>query len=57
MGKMDTKTDKIVFITGDVMGQETKDFFKTAGITYLTKPLDTNQLLTEINRILESDTP
>jgi len=41
-----------VFITGDVMGEETRDFIRKAGIQYLTKPFDAEQLRGLVNDIV-----
>ncbi len=43
---------RVIFITGDVMSADTMVFIKSAGISYLTKPFDTEQLKKEINHIL-----
>jgi len=43
---------RVVFITGDVMGANTSDFFSKSKACYITKPFDTQQLKKEINRIL-----
>jgi PAS domain S-box-containing protein len=43
---------KVVFITGDVMGQETMDFLSRTTAPYIPKPFDTEQLKKDIDRIL-----
>jgi CheY-like chemotaxis protein len=47
---------KVIVITGDVMGEETKVFISRTGVAYLTKPLETAKLLSEIERILGGET-
>lgn len=42
--------NKIVFITGDVMGTETIAFFSRTGAHYISKPFDIDQLLKEVRR-------
>ena len=41
-------TQKIIFITGDVLGTDTMDFFSRTGASYITKPFDIEQLKKEI---------
>ncbi|MFC1953282.1 ATP-binding protein, partial [Chloroflexota bacterium] len=43
---------KIVFITGDVMGQDTESFLLKVNAPYIVKPFDTEQILNGIDRIL-----
>lgn len=38
-------TDRILFITGDVLGDETQHFFKITGCRYLEKPFEIDDLL------------
>jgi PAS domain S-box-containing protein len=45
-------TQRIVFITGDVLGTETKDFFSRTNAPYITKPFNIEQLKEEIKRRL-----
>ncbi len=44
--------NRVVFITADAMGEDTRDFLLKAKARYLTKPLDTKQLKKDVNRIL-----
>ncbi len=46
---------KIIFITGDVMADETKAFFSKTNVTYISKPFDNNILKKEIARQLTED--
>jgi two-component system OmpR family response regulator len=43
---------RVVFVTGDVMGESTTDFLAKTKAPYITKPFSAEQLKTEINRIL-----
>jgi PAS domain S-box-containing protein len=43
---------RVVFITGDVIGADTKDFLARTKALYITKPFDTEQLKKDINHIL-----
>ncbi len=43
---------RVVFITGDVIGADTKSFLSKSKALYISKPFDTEQLKREINRIL-----
>jgi len=40
---------RIIFITGDIMGADTKKFLSKTKVRYITKPLDIEQLKREIN--------
>jgi PAS domain S-box-containing protein len=44
--------DKVVFITGDVMGTSTMAFLSKTKAPYIIKPFDAKQLKAEINRVL-----
>lgn len=44
--------ERVVFITGDVMGQDSKDFLSRTEVAYITKPFDIEQLKEDINRRL-----
>jgi two-component system NtrC family sensor kinase len=46
--------DKVVFITGDVMGTGTMAFLSKTKAPYIIKPFDAKQLKTQINRVLDS---
>jgi PAS domain S-box-containing protein len=41
-------TQRIIFITGDVLGTDTMDFFSRTGASYVTKPFNMEQLKKEI---------
>ena len=44
---------RVVFITGDVMGTDTKNFLLKTKAPCISKPFDTEKLKKDINRILE----
>jgi len=44
--------DRVVFITGDVMGPSTMAFLSRTKVPYIIKPFDAKQLRAEINRVL-----
>jgi len=46
---------RVVFVTGDVMEADTKDFLSKTKSRYITKPFDLEQLKNDINRILTQD--
>jgi len=43
---------RVVFVTGDVMSADTMTYVLSAGVPYITKPFDAEQLLKGIDRIL-----
>ena len=43
---------RVIFITGDVMDANTMAFIHSAGIPYITKPFDAEQIKKETDRIL-----
>ena len=45
-------TRRVVFITGDVIGADTKDFLTRTKAPYITKPFDTEQLKRDVNGML-----
>ena len=47
---------RVVFITGDVLGVDTRDFLSKTKAPYITKPFDIEQLKKDINRILPQRT-
>ena len=47
-------TQRVVFITGDVMGNETQRFLAKTHSKYFTKPFETNKLRKEINKMLST---
>jgi two-component system NtrC family sensor kinase len=49
--------NRIVFITGDIMGPDIKNFFTQNGLTYLTKPFSIETMREKINRILMTGQP
>jgi signal transduction histidine kinase/FixJ family two-component response regulator len=48
---------RVVFITGDVMGVDTEVFLARTGIPYIHKPFDVEQLKAEIGRLLATPRP
>jgi CheY-like chemotaxis protein len=50
--KMPAMKDRIIFITGDVMGADIKAFISSNKIPYLAKPFHLNELAEKINSIL-----
>jgi len=44
--------DRVLFITGDVLGRETQDFFRISGCAYLEKPFTAAKLLDYVNQLL-----
>jgi len=44
--------DRVVFITGDVMGPSTMAFLSKTKVPYIIKPFDAKQLKAEINHVL-----
>jgi len=51
MGK--SVANSVVFITGDVMSEDTHSFFSQAEVPYVTKPFDTELLKGSIERVLD----
>jgi len=47
-----TLTSKVIFITGDVMGEDTMSFLSRVKPSYITKPFDAAQLVKETERII-----
>jgi len=47
-----TLARRVVFITGDVMATDTRNFLSRAKAPYINKPFDAEKLIKEINRIL-----
>jgi signal transduction histidine kinase/CheY-like chemotaxis protein len=48
---------RVVFITGDVMGADTEAFLARTEVPYIHKPFDVKQLSTEIKRLLATRRP
>jgi len=46
--------DRVVFITGDIMGTSTMTFLSKTKAPYIIKPFDAKQLRSEVNRVLAS---
>ena len=46
-------TEKVIFITGDIMDKDTMDFLSKTGVSYNTKPFDIERLMKDINRICD----
>ncbi len=45
-------TDRVVFVTGDVMGADTEKFLEETGAPYITKPFDSTRLKQEMRKLL-----
>ena len=45
-------TGKIIFITGDILGGETRSFLSTTDCAYLEKPFTINDLLNALTTVL-----
>ena len=52
--KMPVLKGKIIIVTGDVMGQDVKDFLTKNSLPYLVKPFDIKLLTEKINEIIGS---
>jgi len=48
---------RVIFITGDVMGADTEAFIARTGVPYIHKPFDVEQLKAEIRRLLATPRP
>ncbi|MBM4446818.1 MAG: PAS domain S-box protein [Chloroflexi bacterium] len=48
---------RVVFITGDVIGVDTEAFIARTGVPYIHKPFDVKKLSTEIKRLLATPRP
>jgi len=48
----DPSATKVIFITGDIMNHDAEVYVKSAGIPYITKPIDIKQLNEDIANIL-----
>jgi PAS domain S-box-containing protein len=46
---------KIIFITGDVLGKETQDFFKISGCQYVEKPFGIDDLMVVMGELLKNE--
>jgi len=44
--------DRVLFITGDIMGTSTMTFLSKTKAPYIIKPFDAKQLTEEVNRVL-----
>jgi CheY-like chemotaxis protein len=49
-----TLAKKVVFITGDIMGGDTRNFLSRTKAHYMVKPFSADQLRKEVNRILSA---
>ncbi len=49
--KYQSVAKKVIFITGDTMGVDTRDFFSKTKARYISKPIDVQQL----NKLIEGD--
>ncbi|MBN1881727.1 MAG: PAS domain S-box protein [Deltaproteobacteria bacterium] len=45
--------NKVLFITGDILGEETRYFFKITGTRFLTKPFELNELFAQLGELLD----
>ena len=43
---------RVIFITGDVMSQDTRDFLSSTRAPYITKPFEAEQLKRDVDRII-----
>ena len=43
---------RVIFVTGDVMGLDTREFFSRTKACYITKPFHLEELDSDINRML-----
>jgi CheY-like chemotaxis protein len=55
--KMPEMKNKIIFITGDVMGADIKVFLTQNKLPYLAKPFDIELLKKQIDVIIKTDKP
>ena len=44
--------ERVMFITGDVIGADTREFLKRAKATCVTKPFDIAKLRKEVKRVI-----
>ncbi|GAI14527.1 unnamed protein product, partial [marine sediment metagenome] len=44
---------RIIFMTGDVMGIDTRDFLSKTGAHYVSKPISVDELVKTINKVLD----
>ncbi len=44
--------DRVVFVTGDILGEGTRDFLSKTGAPYINKPFDNEELKRIVNRVL-----
>jgi len=52
-----TLARRVIFITGDVMAADTRNFLSRAGAPYISKPFNIKQLKESINHVLEGGKP
>jgi two-component system NtrC family sensor kinase len=45
--------NRVLFITGDVLGADTRNFFQITGATYLSKPFELNEFLAKLSELLD----
>jgi CheY-like chemotaxis protein len=48
-------SERVIFVTGDVMGTDTGAFLSGTKAPYITKPFDVRQLKKKIERFLTRD--
>ena len=56
-GIAESLAERVVFITGDVMGADTEAFLTRTKVPCITKPFDVEQLKAEIRRLLVTSSP
>lgn len=54
LGKRQSLANRVLFITGDIMGEEIKEFISRTKAPYLSKPLDIEKLKKVMNRHLSN---
>ena len=47
--------DRIIFLTGDVLSREKREFLERTGAPYLTKPCDLEEIRRTVQRVLTAD--
>jgi len=50
-----TLSRRVVFITGDVISTDTRNFLSRTKAAHITKPFDIEKLVKDINRMLAED--
>ncbi len=56
MGEITSSIQKrVIFITGDIIGSDTRKFFKNTKVPHIAKPIDIAELKQELNRVIKSN--